>query len=123
MSSHQEKSKETVTPVPDVTTMSDGKDEEVVDLEAVARLAKAKLDQDLVDARVRNEGITQKKQEQADRLRKKKEDKDAAEAQWKLDEAAKAVKKVPVQPLVSSVCLLSWGQKLTWFPDWASSST
>ena len=47
MSSHQEKSKETMTPVPDVTAVSDDKDEEVVDLEAVARLVKAKLDQDL----------------------------------------------------------------------------
>ena len=102
-------------PVPDVTTVSDGEDEEVVDLEAVARLVKAKLDQDLADARVWNEGIARKKQEQADRLRKKKEDEDAVEAQRKLDEAAKAAKKFPVQPLVSSVCLSSWGWKLTWF--------
>ena len=113
MSSHQEKSKETVTPVPDVTTMSNGEDEEVVDLEAVTRLAKAKLDQDLADVRAQNEGVTRKKQEWADRLRKKKEDEDAAEVQQKLDEATKAVKKVPVQPLVSSVCLSSWGRKLT----------
>ena len=102
MSSHQEKSNETVMPVPDVTTMSNGEDEEVVDLEAVTRLAKAKLDQDLVDARAQNEGIVWKKQEWADRLRKKKKEKDVAEAQQKLDEAVKAVKKVPVQPLVSS---------------------
>ena len=72
MSSHQEKSKETVTPVPDVTTVSDGEDEEVIDLEAIARLVKAKLDQDLAGARAWNEGIVQKKQERADRLRKKK---------------------------------------------------
>ena len=98
MSSHQEKSNETVTPVPDVTLVSDSKDEQIVDLEAIARLAKAKLDQDLADARAWNEGITQKKQERADRLRKKKEDEDAVEVQQKLDEAAK---KVPVQPLVS----------------------
>ena len=122
MSSHQEKSKETMTPVPDVTTMSDSKDGEVVDLEAVARLAKVELDQDLADARVQNEGIARKKQEWVDCLRKKKEDEDAAEAQWKLDEAAKATKKVLVQPSVSLVCLSSWGWKLTWFPDWASSS-
>ena len=121
MSSHQEKPKETVTPVPDVTVVSDDEDE--VDLEAVARLAKAKLDQDLADARVRNEGIAWKKQEWADRLRKKKEDGDAAEAQRRLDEAAKAAKKVPVQPPVSSVCLFSWGWKLTCFPDWARSAT
>ena len=96
MSSHQEKSKETVTPVPDITIVSDGKDEEVIDLEAVTRLAKEKLDQDLADARVQNEGITWKKQERVDHLRKKKEDEDedAAEAQQKLDEATKAAKRV-----------------------------
>ena len=121
MSSHQEKSKETVMPVPDVTTISNTEDEEVVDLEAVARLAKAKLDQDLADVRARNEGIAWKKQEQVDRLRKKKEDEDMAEAQRKLDEAAKAAKRVPVQPLVSLVFLSSWGWKLTWLPGWASS--
>ena len=121
MSSHQEKPKETVTPVPDVTVVSDDEDE--VNLEAVARLAKAKLDQDLADARAWNEGIAWKKQEWVDRLRKKKEDEDAAEAQRRLDEAAKAAKKVPVQPPVSSVCLSSWGWKLTCFPDWARSAT
>ena len=92
-------------------------------LEAVARLAKAKLNQDLADVRAWNEGIAWKKQERADCLRKKKEDEDAVEAQRKLDEAAKATKKVPVQPPVSSVCLSSWGWKLTWLPVWASSST
>ena len=114
MSSHQEKPKETVTPVPAVTIVSDDEDE--VDLEAVARLAKAKLDQDLADVRARNEGIARKKQERADRLRKKKEDEDAAEAQRKLDEAAKATKKVPVAPPVRSsfLSLRSW--KLTCFP-------
>ena len=101
MSSHQEKPKETVMPVPNVTIVSDDEDE--VDLEAVARLAKAKLDQDLADARAWNEGITRKKQERADRLRKKKEDEDAVEAQRRLDEAAKATKKVPVAfPVCSS---------------------
>ena len=107
MSSHQERPKETVTPVLDVTIVS--YDEDEVDLEAVARLAKAKLDQDLADARVRNEGIAWKKQEWVDRLRKKKEDEDAAEAQWKLDEAAKAAKKKAlVQPPVRLffACLL-----------------
>ena len=113
MSSHQEKSNETMTPVPDITTVSDGEDEEVVNLEAIARLAKAKLDQDLVDARAWNEGITWKKQEWVDRLRKKKEDEDAAEAQWKLDEAAKAAKKLLVQPPVSwFACLLGAGSYL-----------
>ena len=102
--------------------MSNSEDDEIVDLEAITRLAKVKLDQDLVDARARNEGIAWKKQERVDRLRKKKEDEDAAEAQRRLDEAAKAAKKVPVQPLVSSVCLSSWGWKLTCFPDWARSA-
>ena len=122
MSLHQEKSKETVVSVPDVTIVSDDEDE--VDLEAVARLVKVKLDQDLVDAKARNERIMWMKQEQADRLRKQKEeeDKDAKEAQRQLDEAAKAAKKIPVQPPVSPVCLLSWGWKLTWLPGWASGS-
>ena len=41
MSTHQEKSNETVMPVPDVTLVTDGggKDENIVDLEAVARAA------------------------------------------------------------------------------------
>ena len=106
MSSHQEKPKEALTPIPDVTIVSDDEDE--VDLEAVARLAKAKLDQDLADARARNKGIVWKKQEWADRLRKKKEDEDAAEAQQKLEEAVKAAKKKAlVKPLVRFfACLL-----------------
>ena len=107
MSSHQEKSKETTTSVPDVTIISDGEDEEVIDLEVVVRLVKEKLDQDLADARAQNKGIAWKKQEWADHLRKQKEDEDAKEAQQKLDEAAKATKRVLVQPLVSLVFLLS----------------
>ena len=102
MSSHQEKSNETVTPVPDVTLVSDGEDEEVVNLEAVSRAVKAKLEEDLVKAKTRNEEIAWKKQVQAVCLavaKKNKEDEEAA------DEAAK--KKVPVQPPVSSfTCLL-----------------
>ena len=92
MSSHQEKTNETVTSVPDVTivTDSEGKDE-VVDLEAVARAATAKLEKDLAEAKTQNEKIAWKKQ---------KEDEDMKEAQRKLDEAAKAAEKVPVQPLV-----------------------
>ena len=82
-------------------------DKEVVDLEAITRLAKEKLDQDLADARAWNEGIAQKKQERADCLRKQKEDEDVKEAQQKLDEATKATKRVPVQPPVSLVFLLS----------------
>ena len=120
MSSHREKSNETMTPVPDVTTVSDGKDEEVIDLEAVTRAVRAKLKEDLAKAKTRNEEIAWKKKERADRLRKNKEDEDVAEVKKADEETAR--KKVPVQPLVSSVCLSSWGQKLTWFPDWASSS-
>ena len=120
MPSHQEKSKQTMAPVPDVNIMSD--DEDKVDLEAVTRLVKVKLDQDLADVKARNKRITRKKQEWADRLRKQKEDEDAKEAQRQLDEAAKAAKKIPVQPLVSPVCLSSWGWKLTWLPGWASGS-
>ena len=122
MSSHQEKSNKTVMPVPDVTTMSGSEDEEVVNLEAVTQVARAKLEEDLVKAKTWNEEITRKKKEWVDHLRKKKEDEDAAEAKKKVDKEA-ARKKVPVHPPVSSVCLSSWGWKLTWFPDWASSST
>ena len=101
MSSCQEKTNETITPVPDITVVTDseGKDE-VVDLEAVARAAAAKLERDLAEAKTRNERIAWKKQERADRLWKHKEDEDAKEAQRKLDEAAKAAKKVPVEPPV-----------------------
>ena len=106
MSSHQEKTNETVSPVPDVTALTDGEGEdEVIDLEAVARAATAKLEKDLVEAKTRNERIARKKQ---------KEDEDAKEAQRKLDEATKATEKVPVQPLVRfilPVFLVSW--KLT----------
>ena len=110
MSSHQEKTNETITPVPDITVVTDGKgeDEDVVDLEAVARAATAKLEKDLAEAKTWNERIARKKQERADRLRKKKEDEDAKEAQQKLDEATKAMKKVPVQPPVHLICLSSW---------------
>ena len=101
MSSHQEKTNETMSPVPDVTILTDDEGEdEVIDLEAMARAATAKLEKDLAEAKTWNERITRKKQERADRLRKKKEDEDAKEAQWKLGEAAKAAKKVPVQPPV-----------------------
>ena len=42
----QEKSSTTVMLIPDVTLVSDSKDEEVVDLEAIARAAAAKLEKD-----------------------------------------------------------------------------
>ena len=100
MSSHQEKANETMSPVPDVTVLTDGEDED--DLEAVARVAAAKLVKDLVELKKWNEQIAQKKQERADLLRKQKEDADAREAQRKLDEAAKAREKVLVAPLVCS---------------------
>ena len=97
----QEKTNETMPPVPDITVLTDGEGEdEVVNLEAMARTAAAKLEKDLVEAKTRNERIARKKQERVDRLRKKKEDEDAKEAQQKLDEAAKATKKVPVELLV-----------------------
>ena len=103
MSSHQEKTNKTVSPVPDVTVLTDGEGEDEVDLEAVARAAAAKLEKDLAEAKTWNERIARKKQERADRLRKKKEDEDVKEAQQKLDEAAKARKKVLVEPLVHSI--------------------
>ena len=109
-------------PVPDVTTMSDGEDEEVINLEAVTWVARVKLEEDLAKAKMWNEEIARKNKEWADHLRKKKEDKDAVEAKKKVDDEA-ARKRVPVQPPVSLVCLSSWGRKLTWFPDWAGSST
>ena len=103
----QEQPNTTMTPVPDVTLVSDSKDKEIVDLEAVTRVVKAKLDQDLAEAQVRNEGIVRRKQEwthcQA-AAKKKKEDEEAAEAQQKADEATK--KKGSEQPLVSFACLL-----------------
>ena len=107
MSTHQEKSNETMMPVPDVTLVSDseGKDENIIDLEAVARVATAKLEKDLADAKVWNEKIVWKKQEQVDHLKKKKEDEEVAEAQWKVDEAAR--KNVLVPPPVSVIFLLS----------------
>ena len=98
MSLHQEKTNETMTPGPDVTMVTDGRGEDkVVDLEAVTRVATAKLEKDLVEAKTWNERITWKKQEWVDRLQKQKEDEDTKEAQRKLDEAAK---KVLVQPPV-----------------------
>ena len=51
----QEQSIVTVTPAPDM--VSDGKDEEIVDLEAIAREAKVKLDKDLVEAKVWNDQL------------------------------------------------------------------
>ena len=114
MSSHQEKPKETVTPVLAVTIVSDDEDE--VDLEAVERVAAAQLARDLAAAKRQNERIAQKKQERADLLRKQKEDEDAREAQRKLDEAAKARKKVPVEPPVRSSFLSSRSWKLTCYP-------
>ena len=95
-------------PVPDVTLVSDGKDENIVDLEAVARVAMAKLEKDLADMKAWNERIAWKKQEWADCLvvvKKKKEDEEVAEAQRKVDKGTK--KKVLVQPLVSFICLPS----------------
>ena len=116
MSSHQEKANETVSPVPDVTILTDGEDED--DLEAVERVAAAKLAKDLAELKKRNERIAQKKQERADLLRKQKEDEDVREAQRKLDEATKARKKVLVAPPVcSTLSVFLRSRKLTCFPD------
>ena len=67
----------------------------------------AKLEKDLVDTKVQNKRIVQKKQDWVDRLKKKKEDEEAVEVQQKADEAAK--KKVPVQPPVRSILLVFLG--------------
>ena len=77
-----------------------GEDENIVDLEAMA-----KLEKDLVDAKAWNERIAWKKQEWADCLKKKKEDKEVVEAQQKVDKATK--RKVLVSPPVSVVYLPS----------------
>ena len=114
MSSHQEKPKETMMPVPAITIVSDNEDE--VDLVAVERVAAAQLARDLAAAKRRNERIAQKKQERVDLLWKQKEDEDAREAQRKLDEAMKAKKKVPVEPLVRSFFVSSRNRKLTCLP-------
>ena len=45
----QEKSNTTVTPIPDITMVSDSKDEEVINLEAITREAAVKLERDLAD--------------------------------------------------------------------------
>ena len=103
MSTPQEQPDVTMMPIPDVTLVSEGEgeDENIVNLEAMARAAMAKLEKDLVDVKAWNDRITWKKQEWADRLKKQKEDEEVAEAKKKADEEAR--KKVPVQPPVSSV--------------------
>ena len=124
MSMPQEQADVTVMPAPDVTMVLDGEDEEVVNLEAIARLAMAKLAEDLAKAKTQNDEIAWKKEEWANRLaaaKKKKEDKEAVEAQRNSDKEAK--KKVSVPPPVSFFCLSSsvvW--KLTWFSVWAGCS-
>ena len=64
--------------------VSDSEDEEVVDLEAVAREAAAKLERDLADAKAQNNGIMWKKQEQVGQqaaAKKVKKEDEVAEAQ------------------------------------------
>ena len=110
MSTPQKKSNATIMPIPDVNMASDSKDEQVVDLEAVATEAGAKLKKDLVDVKAWNNKITWKKQEWVDQKeveRKHEEDMDAAAAKKKVDEDAK--KKGLVQPPVVSTCLLLEG--------------
>ena len=124
MSTSQKKSNVTVMPVPDITLVSDSEDKEVVDLEAIARVATVKLEKDLVEAKVQNDRIMQKKQEWANQLavvKKKKEDKEAAEAHRKVYKDAK--KRGSVQPPVSFLACLLWQfRMLTWFPIWAGCS-
>ena len=119
----QEQPNTTVMLVPDVNLVSNSKDEEIVDLEAIARLAKAKLEEDLAKVKTWNDEIAWKKPEQANCLaaaKKKKDDEEVAEVKWKADEAKK---KVLVPPPVSFFCLSSLVvQKLTWFPVWAGRS-
>ena len=55
MSTSQEKSNATMMPVPDITLVSDSEDEEVIDLEAIARAAAVKLEKDLEEAKRRHE--------------------------------------------------------------------
>ena len=65
----------TVTPIPDITLVSNGQDKDIINLEAMA-----KLEKDLVDAKVQNEGTAQKKQEWANCqavAKEKKEDEEA----------------------------------------------
>ena len=63
MSMPQETLNVTMMPVPDADMVSDGEDEQVVNLEAVAREAKEKLKKDLADTKAWNDEIMQKKQE------------------------------------------------------------
>ena len=73
----------------------------------MATAAMAKLEEDLAEAKVWNEGIVWKKQEQMNCqavAKKKKEDGEAVEVQQRADEAAK--KKGLEQPPVSFACLL-----------------
>ena len=81
MSTPQETSNAAMAPIPDIDMASDGKDEQVVNLAAIAREATAKLEKDLADPKAQNDEITQKKQEWVDRKvaeRKCKEDEDTA---------------------------------------------
>ena len=66
MSTSKDKSNATMTPVPDVNMVSDGQDEQVINLEAIAMEAQVKLEKDLADTKVQNDEIVQKKQQHAD---------------------------------------------------------
>ena len=119
-------------PIPDVsvTQVSDSKDEEIIDLETVARVVTAKLEKDLAEVKVWNNGITWKKQEWANQqavVKKKKEDEKAAEVQRKPQpqEGGQGRQEKGLRAAFgTSLCLSSsvvW--KLTWFPVWAGCST
>ena len=93
MSTPQEKLNMTMTPIPNADMVSDGEDEWVIDLEAVAREAITKLKKDLVDTKAWNDKIVRKKQEWADQKkeaeRQHQEDTDKVAAKKKVDEATK----------------------------------
>ena len=64
----QEQSNTTMMPAADVTMVLDGEDEAIMDLGAITREVKVKLDKDLVEAKAWNDGIMWKKQEWANQL-------------------------------------------------------
>ena len=101
MSTSQDKSIATVMPVPDFDMASDGKDEQVINLVAIAREATAKLEKDLADVKMWNDEIAWKKQEWVDQK--------AAAKKCKEDEDAVAAKKRQMRmPRKKAQCSLQW---------------
>ena len=64
MSTSPEKSNATMMPVPDANMVSDSRDKQVVNLEAVVKEVQAMLAQELVEVKRQNEEIIQKRKEQ-----------------------------------------------------------